>query len=51
MITWATKNKRLFQGDNDRPITELEKFAVYALAGATILICLVRLYQHTIIWF
>jgi len=51
MITWATKNKRFFTGSPDRPITELEKAAVYMLAGATIFLCLIRLYQHIIIWF
>jgi hypothetical protein len=43
--TWKSKQK-FFRGDNDRPLTELEKAAVYMLAGATIFLCLIRLYQH-----
>ena len=45
-ITWANKNKKFFGGDEDRPITEFEKACIYMLAGATILIVLIRLYQH-----
>lgn len=44
-ITWATKNRKFFRGDEDRPVTELEKACVYMLAGATLLIVAVRLYQ------
>ena len=49
--TWASKNKNFFQGIGERPTTKLEKFAIYVLAGATLLITAIRLYQHSIIWF
>jgi len=49
--TWATKNKRFFRGDENRPITKKEEIAIYMLAGATLLIVAVRLYQHIYIWF
>jgi len=50
MKTWKD-NQQFFRGVGERPISEAEKFCIYALAGATILLCAVRLYQHTIIWF
>ena len=43
--TWANK-KGFFKGSPYRPIAEWEKFAIYALAGATIFLVLIRLYQN-----
>ena len=49
--TWATKNKKFFQGAGERPITEAEKFCIYALAGAAIFLCLIKIYQRIYVWF
>jgi len=43
--TWAS-SKKFFQGLGERPITENEKAAVYILAGATLMVVAIRLYQY-----
>ena len=41
-ITWAS-NKKFFQGDNERPITENEKLAIAFIAGMVAWITIERI--------
>lgn len=49
--TWATQHRAFFIGDQDRPISKLEKLVVYGLGIITVLMVLHRLAQHVIFYF
>jgi len=44
-ISWATKNKKFFKGDDERPLTKSEYGALCIICGATAMVVLIRLYQ------